>query len=436
MLTRTGIGALVVATGMFIAGRLLGTFELFLLGTGIAVVVGVSALSVLLARPRPDVVRTLLPTRVHRGAPARAELLITNSGTRTAPVLQLRDFVSGTRGASVLVAPLAPGESAVAAYQLPTDRRGLRTVGPLQLALSDPFELVRRRRTVLGPTSLLVYPPIDEITPPAHRPGLDPQARVRRPRSLGRSGEDFSSLRAYVVGDDPRRVHWPSVARTGELVVRQLEQPHDERTTVVLDVDRAGWWPEGFEAAVSAAASVLHAAARRGDEIALATTAQPETVPGSSAAHLETVLHRLALVEPADATAWRPVADEISRVARGGTLVVVAPASRMTGLGSLAAAVRRFGSVIAVVFDPPSSPGTTETDAGPGATTASPAGVVLAPAVGTVLRCGPGEPFPAVWERLMGPAPAAPRPGPTAAGPTAAGPVAGSAGTGARPEWS
>jgi len=426
MLTRTGIGALVVATGMFVAGRLLGTFELFLLGTGIAAVVGVSTLSVLRARPRAEVVRTLVPTRVHRGAPARVELRITNGGTRTAPVLQLRDAVSGTRGASVLVAPLAPGETALAAYQLPTDRRGLRTVGPLQLALSDPFELVRRRRTLLGTTSLLVYPPIDEITPPAHRAGLDPQARVRRPRSLGRTGEDFSSLRAYVVGDDPRRVHWPSVARTGELVVRQLEQPHDERTTVVLDVDRAGWWTDGFEAAVSATASLLHAACRRGDEIALATTAQPETVPGAGPAHLETVLHRLALVEPADATAWRPVADEVGRAARGGTLVVVVPASRLPGLASLAVAVRRFGSVIAVVFDPP--PVTTTPDAGTG--TSAPAGTAgntgtesaidaavggpVSPAFGTVLRCGPGESFPVVWERRTGPAPAATGPRPVA----------------------
>ena len=82
MLTRAGVGAAVVATGMFGAGRLLGAFELFLLGTGVAAIIAVSALATLTTRVRLDAERTLVPVRVHRGAPARVELSVTNTSSR------------------------------------------------------------------------------------------------------------------------------------------------------------------------------------------------------------------------------------------------------------------------------------------------------------------------------------------------------------------
>ena len=59
------------------------------------------------------------------------------------------------------------------------------------------------------------------------------------PERLGRSGDEFYSLRPYVVGDDLRRVHWPSTARRDELIVRQDERHWQGRTTVLLDVRRA-----------------------------------------------------------------------------------------------------------------------------------------------------------------------------------------------------
>ena len=42
-------------------------------------------------------------------------------------------------------------------------------------------------------------------------------------------------MRGYQEGDDLRRIHWPSVARTGELMIRQDESTR--RSTAVLFVD-------------------------------------------------------------------------------------------------------------------------------------------------------------------------------------------------------
>ncbi len=66
--------------------------------------------------------------------------------------------------------------------------------------------------------------------------GNDPLAGAEHPNALGRGGEDFYALRHYVVGDDLRRVHWPSTARHDELMVRQDELPWQGRATVLVDV--------------------------------------------------------------------------------------------------------------------------------------------------------------------------------------------------------
>jgi hypothetical protein len=72
--------------------------------------------------------------------------------------------------------------------------------------------------------------------------------------------EQDVTTRPYRPGDDRRRVHWRTTARTGELSVRRDEQPWQSRGTVLLDTrtgaHSGGARSESFEFAVSAAASV------------------------------------------------------------------------------------------------------------------------------------------------------------------------------------
>ena len=69
-------------------------------------------------------------------------------------------------------------------------------------------------------------------------------------------GDEFLTLREYEVGDDLRRVHWRSTARTGELMIRQDEARWRSRAAVVLDVRPGAHDAASFEVAVEAAASV------------------------------------------------------------------------------------------------------------------------------------------------------------------------------------
>ena len=173
--------------------------------------------------------------RAEAGEAARADLTLMNLGRRSTPVLSAVDsFDTGRRVARFLVPPLAPGETADAAYRLPTTRRGIYTVGPLTLSVHDAFGVVECGLTLAGDDRFVVYPRVEDVLP---LPGA--ASREARMGSMQASrvpvGLDFFGLREYEVGDDLRRVHWRSTARTGELMLRQDEMPWEARSTILLD---------------------------------------------------------------------------------------------------------------------------------------------------------------------------------------------------------
>lgn len=362
MLTRSGWTVLAGGGALLFGGRVLGAFELYLLGAGVAALVLVALLATNLGRLELALSRALMPARVHAGSPARVELTIANQSTRRTSVLHLHDAVTGTRGAHLLLSPLGAGEQARAAYQLPTNRRGALTVGPLGVVVGDPFGLTQSRTEGLGKIQLVVYPQVVELAALDLASGYDPQATARRPNALGRVGDDFYALRPYVHGDDLRRVHWPSVAHTGELMIRQHEMPWQERTTVLLDIRAYSHTDASFELAASAAASVLVSASGRGDQIRLVTTDRSDSGFGLGRAHLDAALHHLALAEVDQAASFQATLDDVARRGGGGTLVVVLAAVAHDDLARYSALQRRFANVVTVLFEPSShTAGATDT---------------------------------------------------------------------------
>lgn len=342
-----GAGVLVLLA----AGRLLGLVELFALGVVAGVLLCSAVLLVGASRLELEVGRTVHPARVQVGTPTRVEVAVRNTRATRTPVLRLRDPVSGTRGADLLVSPLGRNERAVAAYRMPTGRRGLVEIGPLQVVVGDPFGLTNLATVAAPAVEVTVFPHIDQIDPLPYTTGHDPLAGARQPNSLGRTGEDFYALRPYAVGDDLRRVHWPSSARHDELLVRQNELPWQGRTTVLLDVRRAAHASESLELAVSAAASVVAATARRHDLVRLVTTAGSDSdfAPGSD--HIEAIMEHLAVVPAAPAGSLRRSVEMLGRRSNGGALVVIVADVPTEDLRAVASLRSRYGSLTIVHID-------------------------------------------------------------------------------------
>ena len=360
-----------------VAGRLLGLIELYVLAAGCWALMAV-ALAFLALRPADvEARRTLTPSRVRAGDETRIELAVTNRGSSATPVIELRDPVDGgPKRARLLMAPLPAGATERAHYRIPTDHRGVVTVGPLEVRRFDSLTLAAKSSVVAPESELVVYPVFEELLPLPHAPGDDRRGGFRRATAMGASGDDFYALRPWVVGDDLRQVHWPSTARRDEVMVRQHDVPWQGRATVVLDIRTRLHDDESLEQAVSAAAGILTASARGDAQVRLVTTDGADSGFGSGPAHLEALLERLALVEGGEGDL--PALPHTS----GAMALVVSADVPAADLAHLARLGDRPGSLTVVVV------------ARKGARS-QPA------AAGTVVRIGPGDPLAPAGNRAI-----------------------------------
>ena len=392
MLTRRGWLLSAGALALLLAGRLLGILELFVLAAACGALVIGALVQVRLTKVRLRAARHLHPTRVFAGTDSRVELELANRGARSTPVLTVRDpFDRGRRQARFLLGPLHPNTSSRAAYRLPTDRRGVFEIGPLEITNLDSFGLASTRQVVAPATELTVYPALDAIVALPQTQGHDPLAGADHPTALGVAGEDFYALRAYEMGDDLRRVHWPSTARVDELMIRQNEMPWQGRATVLLDTRAQAHDGDSLEVAVGAAASVVNACWRQGSLVRLVTTDGADSSFAAGQAHVEAIMERLAIVRAARGDRLASVLGGLRRAGNAGAMVAVitanVPGDEVDRLGRLRG---RFGSLSLVLIERSAW----EPDA-----TALPSR--LSPPVTTLVRVTREQPFADAWNRAF-----------------------------------
>ncbi|HEV3231770.1 MAG TPA: DUF58 domain-containing protein, partial [Candidatus Dormibacteraeota bacterium] len=100
-------------------------------------------------------------------------------------------------------------------------RRGLYRIALLDLRSGWPLGLLQATRRVALEADLLVLPRY--WLPPGERPADRTEGgEAARRRGLG---EDFVGLREYQPSDPQRRIHWPTSARTGALMVVATAAP-------------------------------------------------------------------------------------------------------------------------------------------------------------------------------------------------------------------
>jgi uncharacterized protein (DUF58 family) len=146
-------------------------------------------------------------------------------------------------------------------------RRGLHTLSPPVLVVSDPLELCTAQ--TVSPNraqQLLVLP----RTEPVRWLGSGRARRLAVPdghaTSEALAAVDLDGLRPYRPGTPASRIHWPALARGAGLIERRLRADGDTRPLVVLDarLPRGGQAEEMLDAAVRAAASLTLELARSG----------------------------------------------------------------------------------------------------------------------------------------------------------------------------
>ncbi len=320
MLTDRGWAVLGAGVALLVTWVLLGEIELLAAGSLLLALVAGSAAFVVSARPTLDVVRHLFPTSVNEGGRVTVETIATNRGRRTLRNVVLVDEVERLGRAEFALGKMPADARAQMAYQIVCRPRGVYQVGPSSTEVADPLGLARTGRRLDRVDRLVVYPEVETLEGFPGSRGRDITTAASRPEFSHRGGEDFFTLREYRHGDDLRYVHWPSSAKLDELVIKQFETPWQSRALVLLDV-RAGTYEndECFEKAVKGAASVIRHLARSGFDSELWTG-------GAAPLELTTLLagmELLAEVQKVPHLDIRRAAARLSRVGRGGTLVIV-----------------------------------------------------------------------------------------------------------------
>jgi uncharacterized protein (DUF58 family) len=341
------------SVAFFLGGILFAIVELTILGVAILLLCAGAAAFVSLRPVEVRTQRTLHPPRVHAGTSSRVDLEVRNTGSRRTPVLSVRDpFDRGWRWARFLVPPLAARTASRAAYRLPTEERGIFDIGPLEVALSDPFGLATSTFTSVGVTQLTVYPRVDVVSPLPTAQGHDPHSSARHPRALLGHGEDFYALRPYEVGDDLRRVHWASTARLDDLMIRQDEMPWQTRSTILLDIRAKVHSAASLETAVSAAASIHAASHRMYSLVRLLSTDGTDSGFGTGHTHAEAVLEHLATLSATREDRFAGVAANLRKAGNGGSLAIVTTDKASTAdLEALARLRTRYGTIVLVLIE-------------------------------------------------------------------------------------
>ena len=260
--------------------------------------------------------RTLSELQVEAGGTAVVTLDVGNAGRRTG-VLLVEETLPEALGETqrFVVDPLPTGERTTLTYRVRTENRGRYPLGPVHVHVVDPIGMVDLAHTNPSTASLLVTPRTEPL-PRIPLAGRWAGTGDNRTRELLGAGSPDVTIREYRVGDDLRRIHWPSSARVDELMVRREEQQWQSRCTLLVDNRRIAHRGYGagssLETAARAAASIVRHLLAADFEVRLVSASEVSSAhgwhQGARGATLTEQLERLALMgltrEEQLSTAW------------------------------------------------------------------------------------------------------------------------------------
>lgn len=280
------------------------------------------------------------PDRAEEGESITFHVDVRNDGFLPRFMVELIDhlpFLAATAGASsggastLGMIGYVPGRSARRfAMPLVCEKRGFYRLGPVGLASSFPLGLAEaRQQRNDGVHSLTVYP---AVFPIVSLPLRGAPSQIHRGGYLlpeGSGAAEFSGLREYRLGDNPRHIHWPTTARMNELMVKQFEPLASACLYIALDLARESNVGQGRQATLEYALRIAASIARFTCFNNIRTrmlgsgSREVEVAGGSGAIQYQRILDELAVVDADGSRPYASVLEDVAgRVLDGETVVV------------------------------------------------------------------------------------------------------------------
>jgi len=352
VLTPRGWAVLAGGLVLYVASRIIGSPNLHIAAVGIGALPLFAGLVLRLTRAPLSIRRVPATDHAYPGSRIRVDVQIRNRSRRTTPLILLEDQVPSSFGRSArAVLPGIPGEQEqTIAYLITCRRRGRYQLGPARLQFTDPFGLTKILTTIPDTDELVVYPEVEDLSaqPVAAFGAGSGESPYNR---IFRGGQEFYGMREYMTGDDLRRIHWPSTARTGHLMIRQEEVARRSVVTILLDTRITALGRDGgaaFERAVSAAASVGALLSGRGFTVRLATSENPPVTLSE-----EAFLEQLASIKAGRSASLGPALLQLKgKAVADSTLVIVTAPPQAAEATALIRAAAGYGPKMAVLVYP------------------------------------------------------------------------------------
>ena len=216
--------------------------------------------------------RRRFPMRLSQGTGQRVEIIVRNTGIRP-KALQIRDQTPLTWDAAPILRSRMRGRSdGTLSYEVFPPARGEVTFGDLFLRVKGPLGLLLRSSRYRATEEAKVYPSLA----PLQYQDLATYRRTSsqwgiRTASWRGEGREFESLRDYIEGDDPRKIHWKASARRDRPIVQEYQPEKNQTVMILLDTGRLmGAFTSGkskLDHAMEATVQLSHAALAGGDQV-------------------------------------------------------------------------------------------------------------------------------------------------------------------------
>lgn len=237
-----------------------------------------------------------VPSAIHRGEPYAITQRIENLN-RFAPAISVRIKTASEKDSDgAYISAVHPRGKTTVRIEHIVARRGVYAFPPMSGHSAFPLGLFERSVRVDDGATITVYPSVHAV-----RMGMLEQMHGTgdTPKLRRGDGDEFFSLRDYVMGDDPRKIAWKVSARVGRLIVRELEPSTSHNIVVLLDTVRppgVDQFDDLFEEAVDLAASLVVSFLNRQYAVGLLTPDGFEPI-GEGNSHATRILETLARVK-------------------------------------------------------------------------------------------------------------------------------------------
>lgn len=241
--TKKGKLLIFIAIGILMAGINTGNNLLYLIFSAVLSVFTVSYLAAGYLLRFIDL-RLRLPYEINAGEEFALSLIVDNTNGKIPVMVEsLKILLSqGTQDHTKILNQhrsgeedlcfAVPGKACAGSRYMMIPKRGMYRIARLQVMVTCPLGLVRRRLKREMDYEIIVYPEMK-------RSELLSSSRHSIPLLEG-SGEgqgngDLFNIRDYIIGDDSRFIDWKSTAKVGRFMTKEMRGGESSRITIYFD---------------------------------------------------------------------------------------------------------------------------------------------------------------------------------------------------------